>query len=74
MTHLELTDINGTRWRGDVNAEPLTAEDREQIAELLADLKTLTSLSLVVDGSKHYFNPAHIVHVSVHEDDGEFPR
>ena len=69
MTHIELTDVTGTRWVGDSSDEPLTPEDSESLADLLSNFKELNHISLVVDGAKHYFNPAHIVSVGIHAED-----
>ena len=68
MTHVELVDITGTRWVGDPSDETLTEDEQQQLADLLSNFRNLNHLSLEVGGAKHYFNPAHIVAVSLHEE------
>lgn len=67
MTHIELIDTTGARWIGDSSDEELTASDRASVTELLSNFRELNHLSLEIDGNKHYFNPSHIISVSVHE-------
>lgn len=66
MTHVEVTDATGTRWIGDPSTEPLTDSDRDKLGDLLSNFKELNYLSLEIGGTKHYFNPIHILAVSVH--------
>lgn len=69
MTHIEIADITGAHWRGDSYDEPLSPADAEQFADLLSNFKELNHLSLEITGVKTYFNPAHIVAVSIHAED-----
>ncbi len=68
MTHIEVIDTTGARWVGDSSDEELTTEDRDKLGELLSNFDELNYLSLEIGEAKHYFNPTHIVAVSIHED------
>jgi hypothetical protein len=68
MTHIEIADTTGRTWTGDPGDEELAAEQREQLHELFSDFKRLGHISLEIAGSKRYFNPAHIIAVSIVED------
>ena len=66
--HCEFTDVTGTKWVSDATDEELTDGNREALHDLLRDFSELNHLSLEIGGSKHYFNPAHIVSVAIVEE------